>query len=147
MVCRVAPECCRDTPQASGTHSAGFLWGTAISRRELNSPYPNGVLGVLNQKPLTVPGRFALPFLPAGRPRIAVPYDGIKYFALFSIFFDFFRVEKNVEKNNRQKYTFFALLRFWVAPASIFSRFRSQNSSLFGVFLKMVILSNSCSHC
>ena len=36
VVCRVPPECCRDTPPASGTHSAGFLWGTAISRSELN---------------------------------------------------------------------------------------------------------------
>ena len=37
VVCRVPPECCRDTPPASGTHSAGFLWGTAISRSELNT--------------------------------------------------------------------------------------------------------------
>ena len=36
VVCRVPPECCRDTPPASGTHSAGFLWGMAISRSELN---------------------------------------------------------------------------------------------------------------
>ena len=36
VLCRVPPECCRDTPPASGTHSAGFLWGTAISRSELN---------------------------------------------------------------------------------------------------------------
>ena len=25
VLCRVPPECCRDTPPASGTHSAGFL--------------------------------------------------------------------------------------------------------------------------
>ena len=40
VVCRVPPECCRDTPPASRTHSAGFLWGTAISRSELNN-YPS----------------------------------------------------------------------------------------------------------
>ena len=37
MVCRVPPEWCRDAPPAFGTHSAGFLWGTAISRSELNN--------------------------------------------------------------------------------------------------------------
>ena len=46
VVCRVPPECCRDAPPVSGTHSAGFPWGTAISRSELNSPghRPSGVL-------------------------------------------------------------------------------------------------------
>ena len=37
VVCRVPPGGCRDTPSVSGTHSAGFLWGTAISRSELNN--------------------------------------------------------------------------------------------------------------
>ena len=74
------------------------------------------MLGVLKQKPLEVPGRFTLPFLPADCRRIAVPYDGIKDFALFSIFFDFFRVEKNVEKNDRQKATFFALICDFGSP-------------------------------
>ena len=27
VVCQVPPECCRDTPPASGTHSAGFSLG------------------------------------------------------------------------------------------------------------------------
>ena len=44
VCCRAPPGCCRDTPPTSGTHSPGCLWGTAISRSDLNSPYPNGVL-------------------------------------------------------------------------------------------------------
>ena len=36
--------------------------------------------------------------------------------AHFSIFFDFFRVEKNVEKNDRQKTTFFALFCDFGSP-------------------------------
>ena len=41
---RVLPGCRRDPHPTSVTHSAGFPWGTAISRSDLNSPYPNGVL-------------------------------------------------------------------------------------------------------
>ena len=43
-VCRVPPGCCQVAPFTSRTHSAGFLWGTAILRSDLNSPYPAGVL-------------------------------------------------------------------------------------------------------
>ena len=67
VVCRVPPECCRDTPPASGTHSAGFLWGTAILRSELNSPYPTGVLGVLKHPVFAV--RKVYPSFPSRRPR------------------------------------------------------------------------------
>ena len=74
------------------------------------------MLGVLKQKQMNVPGRFTLPFLPAGRPRIAVPYRGIRASVLFSDFFDFFRVEKNVEKTDRQKTTFFALFCDFGSP-------------------------------
>ena len=62
----------------------------------------------------------------------------------FFDFFDFFRVKKN----DRQKTTFFrTFLRFWLAPASIFSRFGRQNGSpeaAFSVFFsKTAILSKS----
>ena len=67
-----------------------------------------------------MPGRFTLPFLPAGRPRIAVPYDGIKYFGFFSLFFsDFLGVAKTFEKTDLAKCTFFALFcdfGFWMWP-------------------------------
>ena len=36
VVRRVPPGGCRDTPSVYRTHSAGFLWGTAISRSGLN---------------------------------------------------------------------------------------------------------------
>ena len=46
---RVPPGCCRDPHPTSVTHSAGFPWGTAISRSDLNSPYPVGVLACQTQ--------------------------------------------------------------------------------------------------
>ena len=77
-----------------------------------------------------VPEGFTPPYLPGSRPQTTVPSGGAGSDALFSIFFDFFRIEKNIGKFNRQKSIFFRkFLRFWLAPASIFSRFWSQNRS------------------
>ena len=52
------------------------------------------------------PGRFTLPYLPGGLRKTTDPSGASVPTALFSMFFDFFRIEKNIEKNNRQKSTF-----------------------------------------
>ena len=76
------------------------------------------------------PGRFTLPYLPGGLRKTADPSVRTGSGALFSIFFVFFRIEKNVEKTDRQKSTFFALFCDFGSPRRRFlAVFWSQNRS------------------
>ena len=55
-----------------------------------------------------------LPYLPGGIRKTAVPSRGIRPGALFSTFFGFFRMQKNVKKTDGQKIDFFRQFwRFW----------------------------------
>ena len=125
VLCRGPPGCCRDPRPASVIQSPGSpgVWRFA---KRFKFAVPQRGAGRVEPPLVDVPGRFTLPFLPADRRRIAVPYRGTGHSALFSIFFGFFRVEK---KRSSKNYFFRTFLRFWLAPASIFSRFRSQNGS------------------
>ena len=62
------------------------------------------------------PGRFTLPYLPGGIRKTAVPSRGGGSGALFSTFFGFFRMQKNVEKTEHQKSTFFDIFRDFGSP-------------------------------
>ena len=60
---------------------------------------------------LSLPGPEGFPFLtfPAASARPPAPSDKGGHSARFPIFFDLFRMQKNVEKTERQKFTFFAI--------------------------------------
>ena len=81
--------------------------GASIAQSLLNSPYPNGVLGVLKHHVSAVPGRFTLPFHPAGLRQTAVPYRATGDSALFSDFFRFvWHCKKPLKKTSLQKLLF-----------------------------------------
>jgi len=63
-----------------------------------------------------VPEGFTPPYLPGSHRKTTDPSVQTGFDALFSIFFDFFRIQKNVEKTNRQKSTFFALFCDFGSP-------------------------------
>ena len=70
------------------------------------------------------PGRVSLPYLPGGLRKTADPSRGGGSGVPFSIFFDFFRMQKNVEKTERQKFTF----------STIFGDFRSPRRRFLAIF-------------
>ena len=57
-----------------------------------------------------------LPYLPGGIRKTAVPSRGIRPGALFSTFFGFFRMQKNVEKTSHQKTILLALFLDFGSP-------------------------------
>ena len=61
-------------------------------------------------------GRFTLPYLPGGLRKTAVPSRGGGTGARFPIFVVSFRMQKNVEKTERQKSTFFAIFGDFGSP-------------------------------
>ena len=87
---------------------------------------------------VSVPGRFTLPYLPGGVRKTADPSRGIGPGALFSIFFVFFRMQKNVEKTERQKTTFFAIFGDFGSPRrrflAIFGPFWDPREVIFRLF-------------
>ena len=128
-VCRVPPGFCRDPHPDAVIHSP-FSPGVRRFAQRFKFAVPQRGAGRV--KPTKggkdVPGRFTLPFLPAGRPRIAVPYRGGEGNRSFFDFFRFFSRRKKRRKTRSSKNYFFrTFLRFRLAPASIFGRFRCRN--------------------
>ena len=70
------------------------------------------------------PGRVSLPYLPGGLRKTAVPSHETRKSTHVSIFSDFFRIQKNVEKTERQKSAVFA----------IFCDFESPRRRFFAIF-------------
>ena len=67
---------------------------------------------------LSLPGDEGFPFLtfPAASARPPTPFVKGGNDALFSTFFDFFRMQKNVEKTERQKFTVFPIFCDFGSP-------------------------------
>ena len=86
------------------------------------------------------PGRFTLPYLPAGRPRTAVPYDGGRDFAHFSIFF---ASKKTIAKKLLFSHFFAISARSGVDFSSFSVPKRIPGGYFFGVFSKTAISSKS----
>ena len=76
-VCRVPPGCCRDPHPDAVIHSP-FSPGVRRCAQRFKFAVPQRGAGRVETTKLVLgkcrPGRFTLPYLPAGRPRIAVPY-------------------------------------------------------------------------
>ena len=134
-VCRVPPGCCRDPHPASVTHSPGSpgvrrfakRFKFAVPRRGTGRVEPKTSAALLEGLPF-------LSFPPAvrGSPYPTAENRKSLFFRFFSIFF---ASKKTIVKN----YFFRTFLRFRLAPASIFSRFGSQNGSpgtTFSVFFR-----------
>ena len=106
VLCRGPPGCCRDARPASVTHWPGSPGVWRLAKR-FKFAVPRRGTGRVKPK-TCLEGLPFLSFPPAVRGS-PYPTAEAREIALFSIFFDFFRVEKNVEKHDRQKTTFFAL--------------------------------------
>ena len=67
---------------------------------------------------LSLPGPEGFPFLTflAASARPPTPSVQTRVTAFFSFFFDFFRMQKNVEKTERQKFTFLAIFSDFGSP-------------------------------
>ena len=95
-----------------------------------------------------MPRRFTLPFLPAGRPQIAVPYHGIKYFGFFSLFFSIFWASRKPSKkpiSQNALFSFFLaiLVSLCVDFASFWVTKRIPGGYCFVFFPKTAISSKS----
>ena len=113
MLCRGPPGCCRDPRPASVIHSPGSPGVRRFAKR-FKFAVPQRGAGRVETK-TCLEGLPFLSFPPAVR---GSPYPTAtpREIVFFSIFFDFFRVEKNVEQNDRQKITFFALFCDFGSP-------------------------------
>ena len=85
-------------------------------------------------------GRFTLPYLPGGLRKTADPSHETRPSARFSIFFVLFRMQKNGEKTEHQKFSFFAIFGAFGSPRrrflAIFGPKTGARRLLFRCFLE-----------
>ena len=99
----------------------GAFWGTAISRSDLNSPYPTGVLACQTQFGLPpVPEGFPLLTSPPGPARPSNPKTWGMLGSFFALFSFFSVLQKTMKKRMVKKSTFSANFDdYWASDVDV----------------------------